>query len=282
TLERLYDDLIEQISSEQDEIVGDVGRAEELLTGVIPEEQVADIISDVRGVSNQFVWRRLPTLPEKAVAEYLLAEHPQTVATILSNLDPAYAASLLTHLPDDLMNQVMRRMLLSKPISDAALRVVETTLQEDLFVTANAPTSAEVNSRVAGIINRLDREQMEKILDEITACEPLVAAQLKNLVFSFDDIVKLSERARMVIFDQLPTERVIVALRGADTALREAVLPCLSARTRRMVEAELASPNMPPKRDIVAAQREISAAVLRMAEQGLFELGQGADSPQAE
>jgi flagellar motor switch protein FliG len=166
----------------------------------------------------------------------------------------------------------MRRMLISKPVGDAVLRVLETALSGDLFASASGPSSSETNVRVAGIINQLDREQIEEILQGISESEPMLAAQLKSLLFSFEDVVNLSQRARAILFDQVPTERVILALRGADAAIRDCVLPCLSNRTRRMVEAELASNASPPKRDIVAAQRQIAETVLRLADQGLIEI----------
>lgn len=277
-LENIYNDLIDEISNGDVDLVGNATQAENLLAGVIPEEQVADIMSEVRGSSNQFFWRRVASLPEKTLADYLVNEHPQVIAIVAAKVDPAYAAKLLAQLPGGIRTQVMRRMLVSKPVAEAVLRVIETTLQEELFVASSAPTSAEVNARVAGIINQLERDQVDEILQGISESEPLIAAQLKSLLFSFEDIVKLGQRARTIVFDQLQTERVILALRGADAEVRDAVLPCLSTRTRRMVEAELASDASPPKRDIVAAQRQIAEAVLRLADQGVIEIPNPANS----
>jgi len=271
-LEEIYSDLIDEISHGGADLVGNVTQAETLLNGVISEEQVADIMSDVRGVSNQFFWRRVSSLPEKTLANYLVSEHPQVVAIVISKIEPAYAARLLGYIPGMLRAKVMRRMVISRPVAEAVLRVVEATLQEDLFAASSAPSSAEVNARVAGIMNQLERDQVDEILQGISENEPLIAAQLKSLIFSFEDIVKLGQRARTILFDQLPTERVILALRGADAGVRDSVLPCLSTRTRRMVEAELSSDASPPKKDIAAAQRQVADMVLRLAEQGLIEM----------
>jgi flagellar motor switch protein FliG len=134
----------------------------------------------------------------------------------------------------------------------------------------------------AGIVGQLERDQMDEILRGISAAEPRLAEQLKSLIFCFDDIVTLSQRARLILFDQAPTESVILALHGASAEIREAVLPCLSTRTRRMVEAELASASAPLRRDTLAAQREISSLVLRLSEQGLIDLAAERAGPGAE
>lgn len=277
-LEQLYNGLIEEISDGEIDLVGGVAQAENLIAGVLPEEQVADIMSEVGGRSNQFFWRRIAAMPEKTLADYLVKEHPQTVAVILGRLDSALAAKVLALAPAGLRADSMRRMLISRPLAEPVLRVIEDALQEDFCASAATPSSKEISARVAGIVNQLEREQVNEILDGIAQSEPLLAAQLKSLIFSFEDIVKLGQRARLIIFDQAPTDRVILALRGAEAAVRDAVLPCLSARTRRMVEAELASPAEPSRQEVVAAQREIANLVLRLADQGLIELA--GDDPQ--
>jgi flagellar motor switch protein FliG len=163
-------------------------------------------------------------------------------------------------------------MLVSKPVSEHVLHLVEEALQEDLFAAASAPSANEVSERVAGIVNQLERDHIAEIIDGIARSEPVLAEQLKNMIFSFEDLVGLSERARMIIFDQVQIDRLILALRGADQAVRDVVVPCLSARTRRMVEAELATPGDPPRKEVLAAQREIANLTLRLSGQGLIDL----------
>ncbi|PPD45585.1 MAG: flagellar motor switch protein FliG [Methylocystis sp.] len=272
----IHELFAEEISGGKLELVGDAVHAEALLARALPEEQVADIMSDVRGGSNAFFWRRLATLPHKTIADYLAQERPQTIAVVIGKLESAAAAQALAELPAATRAQTMRRLLTAKPVSEVVLRIVEGSLRDDLFSGAGAPSSSDASVRVAGIINQLEAEQVNEILYGLDESEPVLAAQLRTLVFSFEDITKLGQRARMIVFDQASTERVILALRGADALLRDAVLPCLSARTRRMVEAELASAVTPPRRDILGAQREIANLVLRLADQGLIDLaGEG-------
>lgn len=278
-LEEICAVLVEEIRNSEPDLVGGPALAEDLIARVLPDEEVADIMSDVRGSSNKFLWRRVAALPERILADYLSAEHPQTIAIVLGRVDPAGAARVLSELPATLRAQAMRRMLISKPTAEPVLHLIEEALQAALFATTNAPSTTEVSAKVAGIVNQLEREQVNEILFGLSEAEPILAGQLKALLFSFDDIVGLGERARMLIFDQAPTDRVILALRGSDLAMREVVLPCLSARTRRMVEAELASPAEPPRKEVLAAQREIANLVLRLASQGLIELT--ADAPEA-
>jgi flagellar motor switch protein FliG len=277
-LEKIYEDLAREISTESVDIIGDQNNTEGLLAGVVPEEQLADIMSDLRGVSNQFFWRRIAELPEKLIAEYLVQVHPQISAIFMMRVDSAFAARVVSEWPSSRRTQIMRRFLSTRPVSEQVVRVIETGLREDLLTTAASGGSNELSTRVAGIINQLERDQVNEILAGIEETEPVIAAQLKSLIFSFEDIVRLDQRARLIIFDQVPTDRVILALRDTDATVRDAILPCLSARTRRMVEAELATGATPPKREIVAAQRQIADTVLRLSEQGLIDMSGAPDA----
>lgn len=271
-LENICNDLVDEIGHADVSVVGSASEAESLLSGVLPEEQLAEIMCELHGSSNRFFWRRISELPEASVAEYLAGEHPQLIAIVLTKVEPAFAARVLAQLGGDLRAVVMRRILVAKPVKDEVIRVIEAGISEQLFSTQSTISPKEVNAKVAGIINQLERDQIDEILQGISAAEPIIAAQLKTMLFSFEDIVRLDQRARSIVFDQVATDIVILALRGSESDIRDAILPCLSNRTRRMVEAELASDASPPRREVLGAQRQISNAVLRLADQGLIEL----------
>ena len=277
-LNEICDALCREISAGFSDLVGDISRAEDLLSGVVAEEQLAEILSDLRGVSNTLFWRRLADLPEKLIAEQLAPEHPQIATIVVTKVEPAFAARILNELPRDTRMLVMRRVLVSRPVAEPVLREIEQGLKLSLFVGASIRGAGEMNSRVAGIMNQLERDQVNELLEGIGRSEPVIAAQLRSLIFSFEDIVNLDQRARSILCDQTPTERIILALREADITLRDAILPCLSARTRRMVEAELAAGAETPRREIMAAQRQIADTVLRLAEQGLIALSASDDN----
>jgi len=272
-IETIFEEFGDHLANNGVDLIGTAGQAEELLSGAIPPEQVSEIMSEVLGASNQQFWSRLSSMSEATIAAYLVNEHPQTIAIVASKLESALAAKMLAQFPAQTRNEVVRRMLTAGPVSNVALRLIETTLQEELMGATSPGVSKGANTRVAAIINQMDGAQAEGILQAIAGTEPTIADELKKMLFTFEDIPKLSRRARMVLFDQIPTDRLILALRGADAVVREAILPCLSARMRRMVEAEIATPNVAPRRDVVRAQRQIADAVLRLVEQGTIEIG---------
>jgi flagellar motor switch protein FliG len=95
---------------------------------------------------------------------------------------------------------------------------------------------------------------------------------LKGLLFTFEDLVKLAPRARMMILDQVPNERIVIALKGTDAAFRDALLSAMGSRARRMIDVELETGEPVPQRDVTEARRAITDLALEMAGRGEIEL----------
>jgi flagellar motor switch protein FliG len=255
------------------DLLGNAGEAEQLLNGALPPEQVADILSDVLGSSNSGLWEKLANTPEAALAAYVEKEHPQTAAFILSRLDTACAAKVVALLARDLRNELLIRMIAPEQVPAEALRVVESALQEDLLKNTAGAAGADSRARIADIVNRLEPTDVEDVIQSITVTQPKDAAILKKMLFTFDDLVNLSNRARAALFDNVPTETVVTALRGTEALFRDAVLSSMASRARRLVESELSNGVTPPQRDITKARRAIAELVLRMVQRNEIEIG---------
>jgi flagellar motor switch protein FliG len=214
---------------------------------------------------------------ENLFAGYLVKEHPQTSAAILSKVTPACAAKVMGQLPRDLRNELMRRMVGIALVSEPAMRIIESTLQEDLLVNVARNNRTAHNGRMADIINKMEREQMEDVLQSLAEARPKVAETLRGLLFTFDDIIKLPAKSRLALFDQIPTERVVLALKGTDNIFRNTILSTLSTRARRIVETELANGGPAPHREVTKARRMIADLALEMSERGDIELNSDDD-----
>lgn len=217
-------------------------------------------------------WSKFVLGLENMLMPYLLDEHPQTVAFVLSKLESAFASRCLSMLPGDLRITVARRLLKVQIVGRDIEDLVDQALQRDLLSKRDAGLESEGRNRLAAMLNRLERDQSSEIIAGVATWRPDEAARLRKLIFSFEDLGKLSQAARLALFDRLQTEQVIVALGGMSPALKETALSSLGARARRMVEAELANDKGNRTRDGDAARSEIARLVLEMAQRGELEL----------
>lgn len=270
-LEGIVEEFAQQFSMGAN-ILGALGGLEAVLGDVLPADQVSAIMSDLLGNSSRSVWERVSSVSENSLASYLSKEHPQTAALILSKVKPACAAKVMSQLPSSLRNELMRRVLSLKPIVDDAMKVLEKTLHEDLTLNFARNLGADTYARVADIINKMERGHIEDMLKSLSEKRPKSAEVLKELLFTFDDVIHLTPKARTMIFDQVPTDRIVIALKGTDKHFRELILSSVASRVRRVVEHELAIGEPSNQRDVLEARRVITDLALDLAEKGEIEL----------
>ncbi len=274
-LEGLVEEFAEEFSQEL-ELQGTADQAEGLLAGALPPDQVADIMSDVLGNSNKTIWQKISAIEPRMLTNYLVAQHPQVVALTLSKIDAGAAAEIMALMPRALRNGTMRRLLSLRPIEDPAVRLIEVRLHDELIVNPPRPAGA-ATSKMADIINKMAPEHMQELLASLEADRPEEAEMLRSKLFSFDDLVKLPQKSRQVLFEKVPSERIVLALVGRDEEFCANVLSSLTARARRLVENEMTNAGSAPQKDILAARRGIVSVLLEMAERGEVELHSDAD-----
>ncbi|MEN3396365.1 FliG C-terminal domain-containing protein [Brucella melitensis] len=123
------------------------------------------------------------------------------------------------------------------------------------------------------MFNQLDRSEMEELMASLQDLNRDDLNRIKAKLFTFEDIERLSQRARLLLFDEVQTEQLATALREADPKLQELVLSSLSARGRRMVESELsAEQGNITSQNIAEARRIIARIAIDLSERGIITL----------
>ncbi len=275
--------LVEEFAGKFTSGVNFAGTADEvksLLSDVMSKDEIAEYLGDQQ-LEGQPVWERLAPLKDNMLQSLLLKEHPQTIALILSRLDSNVGARVLRSLEPEFRHSLLRRMLGLKGVSESAIIAIENALREDLVATMLSGPNSEARKTIANMLNKLDGTQANDILKSIAASRPEDANEIKSMLFSFADIATLKPRARSLILEKVPTEQVVLALNGVPEELKEACLSTLTARVRRMVEAELESAAPARARDVEEARRAIVAVVLNLMAKGEITLEDRESSDEA-
>ena len=270
----ILEELVEEFAgdfSKELELHGTADQAEGLLAGALPPDQVADIMSDVLGSSNKTIWQKIGGVTPRLLTDYLLLQHPQVIALALSKVDAAAAAEVMALMPWPVRNETMRRLLSLRIVGDPPVRLVEVRLHDELIVNPPRPAGATA-SKMADIINKMAPEHMQELLASLESDRPEEAEVLRSKLFSFEDLVKLPQKTRQVLFEKVPSERIVLALIGTEEEFCTNVLSSLTARARRLVENEMSNAGSATPKSIAAARRTIVGMLLEMAERGEVEL----------
>jgi flagellar motor switch protein FliG len=266
----LLEELIDEFSLEMSKpapIEGGDAKALSLLREALPPEDVEKALGP-QGAIFVPVWDKFAAGGENLLVPYLLDEHPQTVAFIVSQLDPALSARIVSILPGDLRDTVARRLLKLGQVDQKLSELVQSAMRQDLLAETGGNLETEGRNRMAALLNRMERQQVEQIITSLRRERPEDAAALKKMLFSFEDLPRIEQKHRLVLFDKVQTEQVMLALRGCDGEIKETVLSSLGARARRMIEAELSSASPEVTNEVIGARQAVAQMALNLAANG--------------
>jgi flagellar motor switch protein FliG len=267
--------LVEEFSNEFSRALGISAGSDQLmvlLESAFTSEQVARLLGRPISNNDASVWSKFSTGIETTLVPYLLDEHEQTAAIILSKLPADLVARCLAQFPRKSSASIVVRLLKMGKIEQLALDALETVLTDDLFSNSKPDDGQTQLNQLATVVNRLERKQSIEIMEDLAQSNPEDLAALRKLIFMFEDIHNLEQKHRLKLFDKVPTELVIPALFGCSAEFREQVLSSMGARARRMVESELQGDLSQLRRDTPDAQRKIADIAIQMARKMEIEL----------
>lgn len=224
---------------------------------------------ELTGIEN-LKWMDAPS-----VAEVLKVEHPQIVAAILVHLEPEHASAILVQLPPPQRAEVLLRVATLEGIQPAALE----DLNEVMFrVLGNArvkkPSLGGART-AAAMINLLGTGVDTQALEGIRGHNPELANEIADLMFVFDDVLKLDDRALQMVMKEIASETLTVALKGAAPPLREKFLSNMSSRAAEALREDLDARGPMRLTEVEAQQKEILKTLRRLADEGQIQLGGG-------
>ena len=215
----------------------------------------------------------------RALAELIKSEHPQIVAMIAAYLEAEQAQSLIHHLPDELVEQVIPRLAVLDTLPPTAIQELNESLEH--LLTAK-PQQARVSVGGVGVaaklLNRIGNDRAGRILSTIQGVDPALAQTLTDRMFVFEDLFAIDDRGFQMLLRGVDQKLLVSALKGAAPELQDKVLRNLSQRAAEMLREEIEARGPMRLSEIEAAKKEIMAAAQALERDGKIMLrAQAAD-----
>ncbi|OHD77212.1 MAG: flagellar motor switch protein FliG [Sulfuricurvum sp. GWF2_44_89] len=263
------------IQSNQYLNTGGLDYAREILYKALgPEEakKVLDRLSKSMQGTQNFAF--LSKIKPQQLADFIINEHPQTVALILAHMDPSAAAETLYIFPDDLRAEVAMRMAKLGDITPAIIKRVSAVLESKLESLASYKVEVGGPRAVADVFNRLGAKASKATLTQIEQLDQELAASIKEMMFTFEDIVDLDGSSIREILKAVDKNDLMLALKNAAEELKEKFYANMSQRAKDAFVEELQFLGAVKMKEVEGAQRKIVDAVQALAEQGILQLGE--------
>jgi flagellar motor switch protein FliG len=275
-LERLCVEFGESLSG-RGHLVGSFESTERLLQRALPRDRVQQIMEEIRGPAGRTMWDKLGNVHEAVLANYLKNEYPQTVAVVLSKVRPDHSARVLALLPDSFAIEVVMRMLRMESVQKDVLDGVERTLRAEFMSNLARSTRRDSHELMADIFNNLDRASETRFVAALEERNRESAERIKALMFTFDDLARLSPPAVQALLRAIEKDKLPLALKGASETLRTLFLNNLSERASKMLRDDIDNLGPVRLRDVDEAQASVVATAKELAANGTIEIGEAND-----
>jgi flagellar motor switch protein FliG len=207
------------------------------------------------------------------LAKFIHNEHPQTIALILSHLNPSQAAALLTSLPANMRSDVVQRMASLDQISPEIIFKIAGVIGQKLKALGEFSRESYGGVRaVAEMLNRLDSGSSREILGNMETQDSTLADTIRHLMFVFEDLLLIDPMGLKEVLAKIDRKVLTVALKGTSEQLRNQVLSCMSQRGADMLREDMDALGPIKIKEVEAAQQQIIAIVRQLEAEGVLNL----------
>lgn len=278
SVQQVFDDFVDVLAQP-----GALGSADDyiraVLTQALGEERASSLIDRILAGRNTSGLDTLKWMEPRAIADLVRNEHPQIIAIVLSHLDPDQAADVIKVLPERVRPDVLIRIATLDGIPPNALNELNDVMARQFSGSQNIKSSTVGGIKVAAnILNFMDSGQDETILGTIGEIDDVLGGKIRDLMFVFDNLAELEDRAIQTVLRDVPSDKLAVALRGADPRVREKVTTNMSQRAAEILIEDMEARGPVRLAEVEAAQKEILAIVRKMADDGSIQLAAKAEA----
>ncbi|MFC5423000.1 flagellar motor switch protein FliG [Bosea eneae] len=273
-VEKLMLDFVGRLSS-AGAITGSFDRTISLLEKILPSDQVALIMEEIRGPAGRNMWQKLGNIDAVVLANFLKNEYPQTIAVILSRIRPDHSANVLRNLPNELSIEVVSRMLRMESVQKEALDHIENTLRTEFVSTLTQTRRRDPHEMMAEIFNGFDRQTEMRFLAALDATNQESAERIRALMFTFEDLGKLDSAGLQTLMRQVDKDMLARALKGANEEMRAFFLGAMSQRAAKNLQDDMQGLGPLRLKEVDEAQMKMVTLAKDLAEKGEIIISKG-------
>ncbi|MBI5106273.1 MAG: flagellar motor switch protein FliG [Solirubrobacterales bacterium] len=278
TADAVVQDLAERFDSHDEFAMGGPEFAREVLEHLLGPTRAEEIIGSITAQAELRPFDFLRRTPPEQIVTFLSDEAPQTIALVVASLHTTLGARVLACLPPDVQSDVALRIATMSDTNPGVIEDIERGLRQKLsnVLTQEFSQAGGVDS-LAEILNRAGRSTERTVLEAISEQDGELADEIRQRLFTFDDIIVLSDRDIQLLLREVDQKDLALALRGVGEDVKDIIFRNMSSRGSEMLKEDLET-SQPQRRAVVEeAQGRIVAAVRRLEDAGAITLGRGGE-----
>lgn len=250
-----------------------------MLNEALGEEKAKTLLDRILISKNTSGLDQLRWMEPRQIAEIIHYEHPQIQAVIISYLEPDVAAAVLAYFDEKVRLDIVMRVASLDSIQPVALQELNDILERQLTGGSSTNTVSNLGGieAAASIMNFTDSNIENEVMDGIKEADELMANKIADMMFVFENLIDVEDRGIQAILREVSTDVLVLALKGADTALQEKIFRNMSKRAAELLRDDLEAKGPVRVSEVEEAQRDVLSTARRLADEGEIILGGGGD-----
>jgi flagellar motor switch protein FliG len=246
-----------------------------VLVNALGEDKAASVIDRINIGRSSKGLEALKWMDARAVSELIRLEHPQIIAIVLAYLDADQSAEILQHLPANMRPDIVMRIATLDGVQPSALSELDDVMEKQFAGKAGGGKTSVLGGAkaAANIINFLEPSTEGVLMEQINTADQVLGGRLQDLIFVFDNLIDLDDRGMQELLRQVPSDKLLLALKGTDDELKTKIFKNMSQRAAEMLKDDLEARGPVKLSEVEAAQKEILAAARKLAEAGTIVIG---------
>lgn len=258
---------------------GGLGFAKEMLEETLGRDKAREVIERLTLTTMELPFEFLRSADPRQVLSFLQDEHPQTIALVLAHILPDQAALVMSGLPEKVQGEVAQRIAQMDRTSPEVIRQVETILERKSSTLLQPSESSNAGGiqPLVEILNRSDRTTEKLILENLASADPMLAEEVRNRMFVFEDIVSLEDRSVQLVLREIDSKELAIALKGVREDVLIKVTSNMSERAGESLKDEIEVLGAVRLKQVEEAQGNIVKAIRRLEESGQIIVSRGTE-----
>lgn len=248
--------------------------AKDVISKAFGDQAGEGLLEYISGSKKEPIGAIIADVPEKILNSFVAAEHPQTIAFLMTKMNPDQAAQIIQRMSEEAQTDILIRVAHLNNVKADVLDEVREVLRTQLR-GGGLSEEEEVSGpkSAANILNFVERANEERIISEIEEMYPDLAEQIRNLMFTFEDLKKIDDRGIQAILKEVPRDQLVLSLKTASDELKDLLFRNVSQRAAQMIQEDLSAMGPVKLKDVEKAQQGIVDIVRRLEAEGKIATG---------
>jgi flagellar motor switch protein FliG len=276
-VKRVLEDFYSSIN-EDAELLFSENKGRDFILSALGEDRAKQLLGQIVDSGNSNKLESLELVDTRTLANFLVNEHPQTIALIIAHLPPEKKVDVLKKLPEGLQAEVVLRVANLDYVSPELIAQLDDVLKTELSTLGSIDTQQLGGVEpIADMLNLMDKATEKNIMSRVEEKDPELAEEIRKLMFVFEDIIYVDDKGVQELLKSVDSQKMVMALKTAPDEVKNKLYKNMSNRAATMLKEDLEAMGPTKMSDVEKAQQEIVMALKDLESKGKAIIARGGD-----